>query len=205
LVGDIIDGWSLSRKIYWPQMHNDVVQKLLRKVRKGTRMVWVIGNHDEFLRPYNGSRFGDIEIVEESVHTTVDGRRFLVVHGDKFDNITQHYRWLAVLGDISYETMLVINRWIMYFQRRLGLDHWSLSAYVKRRVKQAACFISRYEQTIAAECQHRVFHGIICGHIHHAEIKQIDDVVYCNTGDWVESCTALVENFDGNFILLHNR
>ena len=205
LVGDIIDGWRLSRKFSWPRSHNDVVQKLLQKARAGTRIVYAIGNHDELLRPYIGNNFGGIELVDDCVHETADGRSFLIIHGDKFDAITQYHCWLARLGDVSYDALLAVNRWLMCIRRCLGFRHWSLSAYIKQRVKQAACFISRYEQTIAEECRQRGYDGIICGHIHHAVIKPIgDDVIYCNTGDWVESCTALVEDFAGNLSIVHH-
>jgi UDP-2,3-diacylglucosamine pyrophosphatase LpxH len=204
LVGDIVDGWRLSKKFFWPQTHNDIIQKLLRKVRSGTTMIWIVGNHDEFLRPYIGHRFGGIEIVDEVIHTTANGRKLLVVHGDRFDAITHNHTWIARIGDSSYDALLVANRWLMTFRRVLGYGHWSLSAYVKRRVKQAAGFISNYEQTLAGECRQRHYDGIICGHIHFAEIRMIDAVLYCNTGDFVESCTALVEDFDGNIILVQS-
>jgi UDP-2,3-diacylglucosamine pyrophosphatase LpxH len=201
LVGDIVDGWSLRRKIYWPQSHNDVVRMLLQKAVT-TRIVWVVGNHDQFLKSYIGNSFGGIEIVDEIVHTTADGRKLLTLHGDKFDVITKYHSWLAKLGDISYDALLMVNRWLMLIRCWMGFKYWSLSAYIKHRVKQAAAFISHYEQTIAMECRHRGFHGIVCGHIHHAEIRWIDDVLYCNDGDFVESCTALVEDFDGNLTIL---
>jgi UDP-2,3-diacylglucosamine pyrophosphatase LpxH len=202
LVGDIIDGWRLSKRFFWPQSHNDIVQKLLRKVRSGTTMIWIVGNHDDFLRPYIGHCFGGIEIVDEIVHLTADKRKFLVVHGDRFDAITHYHTWIARIGDLLYDTLLVVNRWLMLLRHRLGYGHWSLSAYLKHRVKQAACFISNYEQALATECRRRSYDGIICGHIHHAEIRMIDDVLYCNTGDFVESCTALVEDFEGNLSII---
>jgi UDP-2,3-diacylglucosamine pyrophosphatase LpxH len=202
LIGDIIDGWRLAKKFFWPQTHNDIVQELLRKVRTGTTMIWVVGNHDEFLQQYIGHSFGGIEIVDEAVHTTAEGRTFLVVHGDRFDAITHYHKWIAQIGDTSYDALIVINRWLMVARRMLGYGHWSLSAYLKHRVKQAACFISNYEQTLAGECRQRGYDGIICGHIHHPEIRMIDEVQYCNTGDWVESCTALVESFDGSLSII---
>jgi UDP-2,3-diacylglucosamine pyrophosphatase LpxH len=201
LVGDIVDGWALSRRFFWPQLHNDIIQKLLRKVRSGSTMKWIVGNHDEFLRQYLGQSFGGIEIVDEASHLTADGRKFLVMHGDRFDAIVQEHKWLVHIGDMSYDVVLAVNRWLMLARRRLGYKYWSLSAYLKHHVKQAACFISNYEHTLATECRTRGFDGIVCGHIHHAEIRMIEDVLYCNCGDWVESCTALVEDFNGNLSL----
>ena len=202
LVGDIIDGWRLSRRFYWPKSHNDIIQKLLRKVRKRTKMIYICGNHDEFLRPYIGNNIGGIELVDEVVHITADNKKLLVIHGDRFDGITKYHKWLALLGDVSYGLLLAVNRWLLRIRRWLGFGHWSLSAYLKYKVKQAASFISDYENTIAEECKHRGLDGIVCGHIHHAEIRQIDDVMYFNCGDWVESCTALVEDFDGNISIM---
>jgi UDP-2,3-diacylglucosamine pyrophosphatase LpxH len=202
LIGDIIDGWRLSQKLFWPQTHNDVVQKLLKKVKAGTRVIYTPGNHDSFLRPYIGHSFGGIEIVDEAVHTTTDGRTFLVLHGDRFDTIVQDHKWLAYIGDFSYNLMMVVNRWLMRARHRLGYQHWSFSAYVKRRVKQAASFITKYEHALADECRRRGFDGVISGHIHTAEIRAIDTVMYLNCGDTCESCTVLVEDFHGNFMVL---
>jgi UDP-2,3-diacylglucosamine pyrophosphatase LpxH len=202
LVGDIVDCWRLRRSWYWPQAHNDVVQKLLRKVRKGTRVVYVTGNHDEVLRAYAGLQFGGVLIETECIHRTADGRRLLVMHGDQFDGIIHHARWLAFVGDWSYHAALAVNRWFNSGRRRLGLPYWSLSAYLKYRVKNAVAFICRYEDAIAYEAQRRGVDGIVCGHIHHAEIRAIGGVLYCNDGDWVESCTALVEHDDGRLELL---
>ncbi len=203
LVGDIVDGWRLSRKFYWPQSHNDVVQKLLRKVRKGVRMIYIPGNHDEFLRPYAGNKMGGIEIVNEAIHKTADGRRLLIIHGDRFDGVVTYHKWLAILGDWAYVTLLAVNRWYGRIRRRFGYGHWSLSAFLKHKVKKAVSFISNYETAIAHECRQRGFDGIVCGHIHHAEIKTIDGILYCNSGDFVESCSALVEDFDGKISIVH--
>ncbi len=202
LVGDIIDGWRLSRRFFWPQNHNDVVECLLQKIRTGTRIIYICGNHDEFLRPYIGNSIGGIDLVDEFIHQTADGRSFIVIHGDKFDAVTQYHKWIALLGDVSYDTLIVLNRFLMRFRHWLGLRHWSLSAFITRRVKQATCFISKYENTIVKECHENGYDGIICGHIHHATIKTINDIVYCNTGDWVESCTALAEDFSGNLSII---
>jgi len=198
LVGDIVDGWRLRRTWYWPQEHNDVVQKLLRKARKGTRIVYVPGNHDEFLRDYLGSHFGGVEVVDSVVHETADGCRLLVIHGDQFDIVVRHARWLAFLGDWAYTGALGINTWLNIGRRRLGLTYWSLSAWAKLKVKNAVSFIGKFEAALAAEARRRNVDGVICGHIHHAAAREIGGVCYLNTGDWVESCTAIVEGHDGS-------
>jgi len=202
LVGDIVDGWRLRRGWYWPQAHNDVVQKLLRKARKGTRLVYLPGNHDEFLRAYTGKHFGGVEVVSEVEHVTADGKRLLVMHGDAFDGVVTYARWLALLGDWGYNLVLSVNTWFNLFRRRLGLGYWSLSAYLKFKVKNAVQFIDRFERTIAEEARRRGVDGVVCGHIHHAEIRMIDEILYINDGDWVESCTALVEHADGRLEIL---
>ncbi|MGD8415186.1 MAG: UDP-2,3-diacylglucosamine diphosphatase [Candidatus Latescibacterota bacterium] len=197
LVGDIVDGWALRRHWHWPQLHNDVVQKLLRKARKGTRVVYVPGNHDEFARQFVGLRFGGIDIARERVHKTADGRRLLVLHGDRFDGIVGQARWLLHLGAVGYEIALQANRLVNFFRERRGKPYWSLSSYVKDKSKRAVQFIANFENAIAEEAGRYDVDGIVCGHIHKAEIRTINDVLYCNTGDWVESCTALVEHHDG--------
>ena len=197
LVGDIIDGWQLKRQWYWPQAHNDVVQKLLRKARKGTRVVFVPGNHDEFARKYLGHTFGGIEVVEEAVHLTADGRRLWVTHGDHFDGIIQCAKWLAHVGDWAYELTLRLNRHFNSARARLGLPYWSLSKFLKLKVKRAVSYVGDFEAAVAHEARHRGLQGVVCGHIHHAELRSIDGVLYCNDGDWVESLTALVEHADG--------
>jgi UDP-2,3-diacylglucosamine pyrophosphatase LpxH len=202
LVGDIIDGWQLRRSWYWPQSHNDVVQKVLRKARKGTRVVFVPGNHDEFLRRYLGHTFGGVEVLEEAVHVTADGRRLWVTHGDLFDGVIQCARWLAHLGDSAYGLALELNRWFNSARARMGLPYWSLSRYLKLKVKRAVSYVSQFEAAVAQEARKRGMHGVVCGHIHHAEIREIDGVLYCNDGDWVESLTALVERDDGRLEIL---
>ena len=197
LVGDIIDGWQLRRSWYWPQSHNDVVQKILRKARKGTRVVFVPGNHDEFARRYLGHNFGGVDVVDEAVHTTADGRRLWVTHGDLFDGVIQCAKWLAYLGDSAYEFTLKLNRWFNSARARLGLPYWSLSKYLKLKVKRAVSYVSDFEVAVAREARKRGLQGVVCGHIHHAEMRDIDGVLYCNDGDWVESLTALVEHHDG--------
>lgn len=203
LVGDIIDGWRLKKSWYWPQTHNDVVQKLLRMVRKGTRAIYVPGNHDEWLRDYTRLQFGGVEIVEEAIHVTADGRRLLVMHGDAFDAVVSHARWLALLGDGAYTLALWLNRHFNTLRRRLGYPYWSLSAYLKHRVKNAVQYIVSFGEMVTTEARRRNVDGVVCGHIHHAEIRDLDGVLYCNSGDWVESCTALVEHFDGRLELVH--
>ncbi len=194
LVGDIIDGWQLRRSWYWPQAHNDVVQKLLRKARKGTRVIFVPGNHDEFARKYLGHSFGGIEVVPEAVHLTADGRRLWVVHGDHFDGVIQCAKWLAYLGDSAYEFILRVNRHFNSLRARMGLPYWSLSKYLKLKVKRAVSYVGDFEAAVAREAAARGLQGVVCGHIHHAEMRSIDGVLYCNDGDWVESLTALVEH-----------
>ena len=197
LVGDIFDGWQLRRTWYWPQSHNDVVQKLLRKARKGTRVIFVPGNHDEFARKYVQHNFGGIEVADEWIHETADGRRLLVIHGDLFDGVIQCAKWLAHIGDSMYEFTLKLNRHLNSLRARLGLPYWSLSKYLKLKVKRAVSYVSDFEVAVAREARRRGLHGVVCGHIHHAELREIDGVLYANDGDWVESLTALIEHTDG--------
>ena len=203
LVGDIVDGWQLRRKWFWPQAHNDVVQKLLRRARKGCRVIYVPGNHDEFARGFIGHRFGGIEVVEEAVHVTADGRRLWVIHGDYFDAVVQCAKWLAYVGDNLYEFTLRLNRHLNRVRARFGLPYWSLSSYLKHKVKSALNYVTDFEVAVAREARRRGHDGVVCGHIHRAEIRDIDGVLYCNDGDWVESRTALVEHDDGRLELLH--
>ena len=202
LVGDIVDGWQLKRQWYWPQAHNDVVQKLLRKARKGTRVVFVPGNHDEFARRYLGHSFGGIEVLGEVIHTTADGRRLWVVHGDHFDGVIQVAKWLAHLGDWAYNRALELNHWVNSMRARMRLPYWSLSRYLKLKVKRAVSFIDDFERAVAREAKARGLDGVVCGHIHHAEIREVEGVLYANDGDWVESLTALVELPDGRLQIL---
>lgn len=197
LVGDIIDGWRLKSGWYWPQAHNDVIQKLLRKVRKGARLVYIPGNHDEFLRDYLGTHFGGIEIADQAIHQTADGRRFLVIHGDQFDLVVRHARWLALLGDGAYTVALSVNTHLNAARRRLGLTYWSLSAWAKLKVKNAVNYIGRFEEFLVGEAKRHEVDGVICGHIHHPAMHDLLGILYVNTGDWVESCTATVEHYDG--------
>ena len=203
LVGDLIDGWRLKRSgWYWPQGHNDVLQKLLRKARKGTKIIYIPGNHDEFLRNFLGLKFGGVKVVDRVVHTTVDGRRFLVLHGDQFDLVVRHAVWLASVGDVLYDVALWLNRQVNGIRRRLGFTYWSLSAWAKHRVKQAVNYMGRFEEVLVAEARREGVDGVVCGHIHHAAIEHYDGVTYLNSGDWVESCTALVEHLDGRFEII---
>ena len=202
LVGDIIDGWQLRRNWYWPQEHNDVVQKILRKARKGTRVVFVPGNHDEFARKYVLHNFGGVDVVEDCVHTLADGRRLWVTHGDLFDGVIQCAKWLAYAGDMAYEFILKVNRRFNVLRAHLGLPYWSLSKYLKLKVKRAVSYVSDFETAVAHEARRRGLDGVVCGHIHHAEMREIEGVLYCNDGDWVESLTALVEHHDGRLEIL---
>jgi UDP-2,3-diacylglucosamine pyrophosphatase LpxH len=202
LVGDIIDCWRLKKYWFWNQAHNDVVQKLLRKSRKGTEVTYIPGNHDEPLRDYDGVAFGGVLLRNEVVHVTAQGKRMLVVHGDAFDGVVQYARWLAHLGDTAYNLVIQLNHWFNHARVKLGFPYWSLSAYLKNRVKDAVKFISDFETAMAAEAKRRGLDGVICGHIHKAEMREIDGVLYCNDGDWVESCTALVEHRDGRLEII---
>lgn len=204
LVGDVIDIWRLRREHYWPQSHNDVVQKILRKSRKGCQVIIIPGNHDEFVINFLGV-FGNITIKRQDVYPTVDGRRLLIMHGHEFDAVTTHARWLAHLGDIGYTMLLQLNRPLNLIRSRMGLHYWSLSAYAKRRVKNAVSYISHFEDAVAHYAGLHKADGIICGHIHTPAIKQLRGVTYYNTGDWVESSTALVEHADGRIELLQWR
>ena len=199
LVGDIIDGWRLRANFYWPQSHNNVLRRFFTLMKRGTRIVFVTGNHDEFLRKYSDLEVGNLCLVDQAVHETADGSRLLVVHGDQFDVITRYHRWVAFLGDLGYHLLLRLNRALNAARARFGYGYWSLSAWIKRRVKQAVNFVSDFEDAVAYQCRRRGFDGVVCGHIHHAEISDCDGVTYMNCGDWVESCTALVEDQAGRF------
>lgn len=202
LVGDIIDGWQLRKRWFWPQSHNDVLQKLLRRARKGCKVIFVPGNHDEFARAFTGHQFGDIEVLEEAVHQTAEGRSLWVIHGDYFDGVVQCAKWLAYLGDNLYEFSLKVNRHLNRMRSRLGLPYWSLSAFLKHKVKKALNYVTDFENAVAHEAKKRGHQGVVCGHIHRAEMREIDGVLYCNDGDWVESLTALVEHFDGRLEII---
>ena len=203
LVGDIIDFWALSKKMYWPREHNTVIQKILRKARHGTQVIYVPGNHDETVREYDNYVFGDIVVKNSDIHETVDGKRFLIVHGDEYDTIAQCHKWLAKLGSEGYDLLISLNRMLRIVRRWIGFrSNFSLAAYVKFKVKNAVQFISDYEESIVSTLTDRDLDGVICGHIHHAEIKEINGFLYVNTGDFVESCTAIAEHFDGTLELI---
>src|SRR5476649_1913875 len=202
LVGDIVDGWQLKRRWYWTDAQSQVVAQILRKVDAGTRVIFVPGNHDEFARDYLGNKFSGIEVINEAIHETADGKRLWVLHGDRFDGVITNAKWLAHAGDWAYGTALRWNDLLFAVRKQLGLPYWSLSAWLKHKVKNAVEYISRFEETVAQQAQLRGVDGVVCGHIHHAEIRRIGDVLYLNDGDWVESCSALVEDTHGNMEIL---
>ena len=201
LVGDIIDGWAIKRKIKWQQSHSDVIQKILRKARKGTNVYYITGNHDEFLRSFLPLVLGDRIFVQNSAeYGGVDGKKYYITHGDFFDTITMTKKWLAVLGDYGYDFLLYMNEPINRVRKLLGIRrYWSLSKYVKDNVKSSVSFIGDFENILSTYAGQHGFDGIICGHIHKAEIRDIDGVRYLNCGDWVESCTAIVETYEGEW------
>ena len=202
LVGDIIDLWSLQRSFYWPQAHNDVIRTILGKAKHGTRVVYVPGNHDRAFRDHDGLTLGNVEIRLEAIHETADGRRFLVLHGDEFDSIVRASPLLESVGNHAYAAALRLNRYVNAVRQRLGYPYWSLAAFLKHKVKNAVKYIANFERALAVEARRRGVDGVICGHIHRAEITEIDGILYCNDGDWVESCTTLVEDFAGRLSLL---
>ena len=203
LVGDIIDGWRLSQSLYWPQTHSNVIRRFLSFSKQGTEIIFITGNHDEFLRSFSPINLGNIKIIDEAIHTTCDDRELLVIHGDEYDVVTKYSRWLAVLGSVGYEFLMAFNRGWNILRRFFGYkNYWSLSAYVKHKVKSAVNFISDFEETLASACKKQGYDGVIAGHIHHAEIREIDGIQYMNCGDWVESCTALVEKEDGEICII---
>jgi UDP-2,3-diacylglucosamine pyrophosphatase LpxH len=202
LVGDIIDFWRIKRSPHWPQAHNDVVQKLLRKVRKGTRLVFIPGNHDEALRSYCGQHFGGVEFKLNDIHETADGRRFVVMHGDEFDVVIRYVKWLALLGDWAYVTALGVNTAFNKVRRSFGLSYWSLSAYLKQKVKKAVNYIGDFENALVGEARRQSADGVICGHIHHPAMRKFEEVLYVNVGDWVESGTAVGETREGKLEMI---
>jgi len=204
LIGDIVDFWAMSRGIFWSSAQNTVVQKLLRRARHGEHVIFIPGNHDEALREYVDTDFGNIRVVMEHVHMTADGRRLLLVHGDEYDQVTRYHRWVAVLGDVSYDLLVRLNTWLSLLRRKLGIaGYWSLAGYAKRKVKTAIGFIFDFEDSVIHAARERGLDGVVCGHIHWAKIKEVNGIVYANCGDWVDSCTAILEDFDGQLTLLH--
>ncbi len=203
LLGDIIDFWGMRRGIHWSPMQNTVIQKVLRRARHGEKVILIPGNHDEALREHDGIAFGGISIAREHVHTTADGRRFLLIHGDEFDQVTRHHRWVALLGDVAYDTLVRINAWLSWFRRRLKIPgYWSLAGYAKRRVKTAVSFIFDFEDSVIHAVRERGLDGVVCGHIHSASIREAGRITYVNCGDWVDSCSAAVEHLDGRIELV---
>lgn len=202
LVGDIVDGWRLRRSWHWPSAHNDVVQRLLSKARKGSEIIYVPGNHDEFLREFPGEHFGGIEVRLQDVHETADGRRMLIIHGDEFDVVVRNARIIAYLGDWAYDMAIAINHVFNRIRTKLGFPYWSLSSWAKLKVKNAVNFIGAFEDALVGEAKRHDCDGVVCGHIHHATIGTRGGITYVNTGDWVESCTAVVERHDGTFELI---
>jgi UDP-2,3-diacylglucosamine pyrophosphatase LpxH len=203
LVGDIVDFWAMNRGIYWSTAQNTVVQKILKRARHGSEVVFIPGNHDEALREYVGTSFGEIRLEQELIHTAADGQRYLLIHGDEFDQVTKYHRWIAVLGDQAYGVLVHLNSLVSWSRRRLGISgYWSLSGYAKRKVKTAVSFIFDFEDSVVHRVKQRGMDGVICGHIHAAAIKELDGIHYLNCGDWVDSCTAIVEHLDGRMELI---
>jgi UDP-2,3-diacylglucosamine pyrophosphatase LpxH len=203
LVGDIVDGWRLRKGWYWPDQHNEVIRRVLKMAHRGTRVIYIPGNHDEMFRDYAGLSFGGVEVQLEAIHTTADGRNLLVTHGDAFDGIVLYARWLAFLGDQAYTLLLRANIILNAIRRRFNMPYWSLSSYLKMRVKNAVQFIGKYEEVVAREAAQRGVQGVVCGHIHSAEIREFGSITYYNDGDWVESCTALTEAKDGTMSIIN--
>ena len=203
LVGDMIDGWRMKRRFYWPERHNAIVRRIMKRAKRGTRVIYIPGNHDEMFRQFSGLDFGGVEVRRSARHETADGRRLLVLHGDEFDAVVLGHRWLAFLGDGAYNFLLTLNVTINWVRRRMNLPFWSLSKHAKHKVKDAVAFIGRFEETVATAARKHGVDGVVCGHIHTAEERDIDGIAYYNDGDWVESCTALVEHDDGSMEILH--
>jgi UDP-2,3-diacylglucosamine pyrophosphatase LpxH len=203
LVGDIVDLWSMNKVVHWPQSHNNVVRTLLSKAKKGTRVIYIPGNHDEPLRDYDGMQFGNVIIRTCDIHTTSNGKQYLVMHGDEFDSAVKCNKLLSFVGSRAYDLILELNRTYNFLRRKLGLPYWSLSNYIKHRVNNAVKYVNRFEDAVAYEANRHNVDGLICGHIHRANLRQVNGIEYCNTGDWVESCTALVERHDGTLELIN--
>ena len=203
LVGDIVDVWSMKKNVYWPQLHSDVIRTILGKAWAGVKVIYVPGNHDEMMRDYVDMHFGNVKVRQNYLHITADGRRMLVMHGDEFDNVIQCSRFASLLGSVGYDILLYSNRIVNHLRRKMGFPYWSLATFLKTRVKNAMQHVREFEQAAVYEAKRHNADGVICGHIHHAEANEIEGILYCNTGDWVENCTALVEQHDGEIKLLH--
>jgi UDP-2,3-diacylglucosamine pyrophosphatase LpxH len=202
IVGDFIDGWMLRRKWHWSENYNVLIQKLLRKNRKKTRVTLITGNHDEFLEKFLGMSFGAVELVERAVHTTADGKQFLVIHGHQFDGLSHFNRLLDRVGTVLYDRILDMNAWINRARRSMGFGYWSFASYIKLKAKAAVKYVTDYEDAMIQFARKSGMAGVICGHIHRPEIRDLGDVFYMNCGDWVENCTALAEDFEGKFTLI---
>jgi UDP-2,3-diacylglucosamine pyrophosphatase LpxH len=202
LVGDIIDCWRLKKRMFWPQEHTNVIRRILTKSKRETDIIFVTGNHDDLLRRYSGLNFGNISLADEAVYKRENGEKILVVHGDKYDSVVQSQKWLAIVGDWAYETLVQFNTIFNKIRNLLGMRYWSLSSFIKKKVKSAVSFISAYEEAVAKDCQLNGYKGVVCGHIHQSEIRVINGIDYYNCGDWIESCTAIVETLDGEMKLL---
>jgi UDP-2,3-diacylglucosamine pyrophosphatase LpxH len=202
LVGDIIDVWSMKKSMFWPQAHNNVMRTILGKAKRGTKVIFVPGNHDEVFREFDGAVFGNLEIHKDYIHVGADGRRMLILHGDEFDSVVKFSPWLAKLGSNIYDILLALNPYINWWRRLFDLPHWSLSAYLKSRTKKACQYIGSFEESVAQAARKRGVDAVVCGHIHRAEMREIEGVLYCNDGDWVESCSALVEDMNGQLRLI---
>ncbi len=202
LVGDIVDGLKLGRGWHWPESHSAVVREVLRLARHGVEVVYLPGNHDAALRTMPGLTIGGIRVVDREIHELADGRRMLVQHGDQFDRVVVFSRSLTRLGDWAYDRLIALNRPVNRVRALFGRPYWSLSCYLKLKVKQAMTYVSSFEEWLVREARAHDVHGVICGHIHKPEMREIEGFVYCNTGDWVESCTALLEHADGRLELV---
>lgn len=203
LVGDIVDFWSLNKTTFWPQQHTNVIRSILGKAKHGTKVIYIPGNHDAVMREYAGLKFGNVEVHLDYVHTTATNKKLLVLHGDEFDTIVKHSQTIAKLGSWAYERLLQINHYVNFFRRIFNRGHWSLAKYLKLKVKNAVSYIGSFESALASLAKERQVDGVICGHIHHAEVRYIDSILYCNDGDWVESCSSIVEHADGKIELIH--
>jgi UDP-2,3-diacylglucosamine pyrophosphatase LpxH len=203
LVGDIVDVWEMKKRMFWPQAHNNVIRTILGKAKHNTKVTYIPGNHDEVLRDFDGLVFGNVEIKNETIHTTADGKQLLIIHGDQFDGIVKCSPLISKIGSRLYDYLLRANRWVNYVRRKLGFSYWSLAAFLKHKVKNAVQYIGNFEEAVAREASRQAVDGVVCGHIHRAEITRLHNVDYFNCGDWVESCTALVENTDGSMEIIN--
>lgn len=202
LVGDIFDGWKMSSNIYWNKHFNQFLRRMLKLSKKGISIYYITGNHDEFLRKYAKNSFENIQILNRKVHTSVKNKRYIVIHGDQFESVTYCSRALKYIGDHGYNFLMVINRWFNKVRAKHGYGYWSFAHFLKQHVKRAKRYIEDYENAVITGVKKHGFDGVICGHIHHAAIKNIDGCDYLNTGDWVESCTAIAEDSEGDFFLI---